>query len=99
MPHPVANSTDADNIIDTIAQVKSPEELDLVRRVARVADIGFEAFREYSRAGVREYELVAETEYAMRCAGADDNFILMSSGPTTPRCGIRRIACWLPAMS
>ena len=34
-----------------------------------------------SRSGVREYELVAEMEYAMRCAGADDNFILISSGP------------------
>jgi Xaa-Pro dipeptidase len=71
----------ADDIIDEIAKQKSPEELDLVRRLGRIADAGFEAFRAKSRPGVREYELVAETEYAMRCAGADDNFILMSSGP------------------
>jgi Xaa-Pro aminopeptidase len=31
--------------------------------------------------GVAEYEIVAEVEYAMRVAGADDNFILMASGP------------------
>ena len=33
-----------------------------------------------ARVGIREYELVAELEYAMRSAGADDIFILMSSG-------------------
>ncbi len=70
----------ADELIEIIAQTKSPEELDLVRKTAAVADIGFEAFRMFAREGVREYELVAEMEYAMRCAGADDNFILMSSG-------------------
>jgi Xaa-Pro dipeptidase len=80
MAYSIPNSVDADDLIDTIAQVKSPEELALVRTVARIADAGFEAFLEFSRAGVREFELVAETEYAMRCAGADDNFILMSSG-------------------
>jgi len=71
----------ADEIIDAIARTKSPEELALVKKVASIADAGFEAFRLFSRVGVREYELVAEMEYAMRCAGADDNFILMSSGP------------------
>ncbi|HML15824.1 MAG TPA: Xaa-Pro peptidase family protein [Bryobacteraceae bacterium] len=70
----------ADDIIDTIARTKSPEELALARKVAAIADIGFEALHRFSRVGVREYELVAEMEYAMRCAGADDNFILMSSG-------------------
>ena len=70
----------ADEIIDTIARTKTPEELALVRKVAAIADTGFEAFHRFSRVGVREYELVAEMEYAMRCAGADDNFILMSSG-------------------
>jgi len=71
----------ADEIIDTLARTKTAEELALVRKVAAIADVGFEAFHRFSRVGVREYELVAEMEYAMRCAGADDNFILISSGP------------------
>ena len=32
-----------------------------------------------ARVGMREYELSAEIEYAMRSVGADDNFILVSS--------------------
>src|SRR5262249_1310501 len=71
----------ADQLIETLALRKSPEELTLVRHVAAAADAGFEAFRAWSRSGVREYELVAEIEYAMRRAGADDNFILVSTGP------------------
>jgi len=71
----------ADEIVETIALDKSPEELALVRRAAAAADAGFEAFRQASRVGVREFEIVAEVEHAMRVAGADDNFILLSTGP------------------
>jgi len=73
--------TRADELIETLARGKSPEELTLVRQVAAAADAGFEAFRAWARPGVREYELVAEIEYAMRRAGADDNFILVSTSP------------------
>jgi Xaa-Pro aminopeptidase len=71
----------ADDLIETLAREKSPEEMALVRRCAAAADAGFEAFRAASRVGVREFEIVAEVEYAMRLRGADDNFILMASGP------------------
>jgi len=71
----------ADDIVEAMAADKPPEEVALIRRVAAIADVGFLAFREATRVGVREYELVAETEYAMRQAGADDNFILIGSGP------------------
>lgn len=69
----------ADDVIEEIAREKTREELDIVRKTARIADIGFNAFLEYARVGTREYELAAEMEYAMRLAGADDNFTLMSS--------------------
>jgi Xaa-Pro aminopeptidase len=88
MPHPeyaalgrTAALETADDLIETIAREKSVEELALVRRCAAAADAGFEAFRRSARVGVREYEIVAEVEYAMRLAGADDNFILLASGP------------------
>lgn len=87
MPYPVhaqlagaASIVSGDEIIESIASEKSPEELALVRRAAAAADAGFDAFRAWSRVGVREYEIVAQVEYAMRMAGADDNFILLSSG-------------------
>jgi Xaa-Pro aminopeptidase len=71
----------ADDLVDEIAREKSREELAIVYRCAAAADAGFEAFRRAARVGAAEYEIVAEVEHAMRRAGADDNFILMASGP------------------
>ncbi len=77
----VAGLAPADFIIEEMAREKTEEELEIVYDAARIADIGFDAFLESARPGVREYELVAEMEFAMRAAGADDIFILLSSGP------------------
>ncbi len=63
-----------------MARVKTKKEIEKVRKTARIADIGFKTFLEYARVGIREYELSAEMEFAMRKAGADDNFTLLSSG-------------------
>lgn len=88
MPYPIYDDLaravsfePADDLIDAMARGKSPAEIERVRRAAAAADAGFEAFRAAARVGVREYEIVAEVEYAMRLAGADDNFILLSTGP------------------
>ncbi|OGP66264.1 MAG: hypothetical protein A2169_03830 [Deltaproteobacteria bacterium RBG_13_47_9] len=69
-----------DDIIEEIAREKTEEELHLIRKAAKIADVGFKAFLEHARVGIREYELLAEMEFAMRSAGADDIFNLMSSG-------------------
>jgi len=69
-----------DEIIEEIAKEKTEKELDVIRKTARIAEIGFKAFLKYARIGIREYELLAETEFAMRSAGADDIFNLMGSG-------------------
>jgi Xaa-Pro dipeptidase len=88
MPYPIYDALAgavsieaADDLVETMASGKSPAELERVRRAAAAADAGFEAFRSAAHVGVREYEIVAEVEYAMRRAGADDNFILLSTGP------------------
>jgi Xaa-Pro aminopeptidase len=73
------NLQPADDIIEEIARVKTPEELDNIRKVGKIADVGYRAFIEYSRVGIREYELTAEIDYAMRQAGAEDNFILLGT--------------------
>jgi Xaa-Pro dipeptidase len=70
----------ADDLIEEMAKEKTDEELEIVRKTARIADVGLEAFVKSVRVGIREYEIVAELEYAMRAAGADDIFLLMSSG-------------------
>lgn len=70
----------ADDIIEELAGEKTERELAVIRETAKIADIGFRAFIKYARIGIREYELLAEMEYAMRFAGADDIFNLVSSG-------------------
>ncbi len=77
----VAEISPADAIIEEIARKKTPKELEIVYDTARIADVGFDAFLEWARPGIREYELVAEMEFAMREAGADDMFILLSAAP------------------
>jgi len=71
----------ADDVVEQMAMEKTAAEIVLVRKTAAAADAGFAAFISAARVGVSEYEIVAEVEYAMRRAGADDNFILLSSGP------------------
>jgi Xaa-Pro aminopeptidase len=70
----------AEEIIEEMAREKTERELAIVRKAARIADAGSKAFIDSARVGIREYELVAETEYVLRSAGADDIFILLSSG-------------------
>lgn len=70
----------ADDIIEEMAREKTAKELSVVRQAAEIADRGFHSFLEFARVGIREYELSAQVEYAMRSAGAEDIFILLSSG-------------------
>jgi Xaa-Pro dipeptidase len=70
----------ANDIVEEMAGEKTEKELTIIRETAKIADIGFQAFLKNTRVGIREYELLAETEFAMRSAGADDIFNLLSSG-------------------
>ncbi len=69
----------ADDIIEEITKQKTKKEVDVARKAARIADIGYKALLKKTRVGIREYELAAEIDYAMRMAGSDDNFLLMST--------------------
>jgi Xaa-Pro dipeptidase len=76
----VANIAPADEIIPDIAREKTDAEIENAKKAGRAADAGYKAFIEYTRPGITEYELLADMELAMRSAGADDNFNLLSSG-------------------
>ena len=52
-----------------------------MHEVGQIVDVGAKAMVDFARPGVSEFELVARMEYAMRMAGADDVFILISTGP------------------
>jgi Xaa-Pro dipeptidase len=70
----------ADEITPALARPKTEAEIENARKAGRAADAGYKAFIENARPGITEYEFLAEMELAMRAAGADDNFNLMSSG-------------------
>jgi Xaa-Pro aminopeptidase len=75
----VSSIVPAEDIIEDLAAQKTLPELDLAREAARIADIGFQTFLANTRTGITEYELAAEAGYAMRSAGADDIFIMIST--------------------
>ncbi len=49
----------ADDIIEELAREKTVKEIEIIRKVARIADAGSDAFVNGARVGVREYDLVA----------------------------------------
>ena len=68
--------------IEEMRRVKSPGEIDCIRRAAQLADQGYEYFAKTIEPGMAEYELVAEVEGFLKSNGAEDNFMLIASGGT-----------------
>jgi Xaa-Pro aminopeptidase len=68
--------------VEEIRRVKTQEELEWIKKAAQLADRGYEQFVRVARAGMTEYELVAEVEGFVKAHGAEDNFMLVASGGT-----------------
>jgi Xaa-Pro aminopeptidase len=69
----------ADDIVAHMAGTKTKRDVALALEAGRITDLGFEALLKHVRIGIKEYELLAEIEFTMRSAGADDIFNFMSS--------------------
>jgi len=69
----------ADSILSSLARFPGAESLPALTRAAEIADRGFDAILANARVGMREYELAAEVEYAMRSRGAEDNFGMVTA--------------------
>ncbi|WP_336024153.1 M24 family metallopeptidase [Halobellus salinisoli] len=76
----VAELTAIDDALYELTRGKTAEEIAIFRKLGRIADRGFEAAYDALRPGVKEYEIAASIEKAMRDAGAEDNFNLLGSG-------------------
>ncbi|GGJ63560.1 M24 family metallopeptidase [Deinococcus aquiradiocola] len=69
-------------VIDTLRQVKTPDEVARVRAAQALADEAFAAVRPFIAAGVRESDVAARLEGFMRERGAGSAFgITVASGP------------------
>ena len=58
----------------------SEEEVETIRKCARLADEGYEAVKRTIKPGMTEQQVVAELEYAIQRKGGEYNFTLISSG-------------------
>jgi len=75
---------DCTHILSELRMVKDPEEIELIRGAARVADAGMKAAVEAVAEGITESQVAAAAEYAMRQAGAEEFWrTYVSSGPRT----------------
>jgi len=66
--------------LEKARRIKTEKEIDELRRAAALADDGYRVFVDTLHEGMSEYELVAEVEAALKAEGAEDNFMLLSSG-------------------
>lgn len=74
-----AGATDADELF--LGAARPGDELMIVHleRAVAIADEGYRHLLAVARPGMREFELAAECDWAMRSRGADDNFQLISA--------------------
>lgn len=79
---PFSNPVSATLAVEEIRRVKTPREMELMRKAARLADRGYQQFAKTIARGMKEYELVAEVEAFLKSNGAEDNFMLIASGGT-----------------
>ncbi len=56
--------------VQALRMVKDPDEITLMRKAGELTSRGMEAAAEATKPGVKEYEVAAEIEYAMRKRGA-----------------------------
>ena len=70
----------ASKVLDKVRAKKTPYELERMRKAAELADLGFSTFLSNIKEGKKEFELIADVDYALKAAGAEDNFMLMASG-------------------
>jgi Xaa-Pro dipeptidase len=66
--------------VEELRRVKTPEEIECLKKAVDLADRGYQYFAEVVEPGMREFELVAEVESFLKSQGAEDNFMLIASG-------------------
>ncbi|MEM3088326.1 MAG: Xaa-Pro peptidase family protein [Candidatus Bathyarchaeia archaeon] len=84
-PHakpPKLEFADATSIMTELRIIKSSEEIELIRKAAKVADLAMDAAVNATKPGVAETEIAAEAEYTMRKNGAEEFYrTYVASGP------------------
>ncbi len=78
---PKARYVDASELVDRIKVIKSPEEMELVKRAALMQDGAMQAALQSIKPGMRDYEVSAAAQHYSRRHGSEQGIYLCASGP------------------
>ncbi len=78
---PEANFVDATDMVDRIKVIKSPEEMELVRRAAAMQDGAMAAAFAAVKPGMRDVEVAAVAQHYSLCHGSENGIYLCASMP------------------
>lgn len=87
---PHVKFSDFDDAVDLIKAIKSPVEIALMRSAAAIQDDLLKDACAFIRPGLRDYELMAHSEYVAQCAGCESGYFLGSSARPGERTEIRQ---------
>ena len=75
--------TSASQLVSDLRGVKDASEIACIRKAAQLTDAAAETARQVFKPGIREYEIAAEVEYAMRKKGSEGTAFdtIVASGP------------------
>jgi Xaa-Pro aminopeptidase len=78
---PEANFVDATDMVDRIKVIKSPEEMELVKRAAAMQDGAMAAAFAAVKPGMRDIEVAAVAQHYSQCHGSENGIYLCASMP------------------
>jgi Metallopeptidase family M24/Creatinase/Prolidase N-terminal domain len=81
---------DASDLVDRIKVIKSPEEMELIKRTARMQDGAMRAAFAAVEPGMREADITAVAECYSRRHGGENGIYLCASGPIGTPCLINQ---------
>ncbi len=67
--------------VDQIKVIKSPEEIELIKKTAALQDAAMEHVRKVLKPGLRDFEIYGEALYSCVMQGSERQLILGASGP------------------
>ena len=65
---------------DEIKAIKSPEEIELIKRTAALQDAAFEHVRKVLKPGKKDFEIHAEAHYSTTMNGSERGLVIVGSG-------------------
>ena len=72
---------DATDLVDAIKAIKSPEELELIKKTAATQDAAWAAMPSLVRPGKKEYEILSSLVHLLTDMGSEEQLMSISSAP------------------